>query len=229
MIGQPATVGNYVLTDEVEAALVEAGYSRNEFLLATDTAVVVPVNKTVVMTVTAADVIHSWTIPAFGVKQDGVPGRLAQLWFKAEKEGVYFGQCSELCGKDHAYMPITVKVVSEEAYENWLKGAKEEYASAPAHTQWHQVRSIPQAPVGGWGSVYVTDKATEMSDASLHNVTHENEAQFGDYFALLKPRVMTLVVFTPLLGCWQPPFRSIRLSDLPRFCSSHWAVVPRVH
>ena len=132
MIGQPATVGNYVLTDEVEAALVEAGYSRNEFLLATDTAVVVPVNTTVVMTVTAADVIHSWTIPAFGVKQDGVPGRLAQLWFKAEKEGVYFGQCSELCGKDHAYMPITVKVVSEEAYENWLKGAKEEYASAPA-------------------------------------------------------------------------------------------------
>ena len=132
MIGQPATVGNYVLTDEVEVALVEAGYSRNEFLLATDTAVVVPVNKTVVMTVTAADVIHSWTIPAFGVKQDGVPGRLAQLWFKAEKEGVYFGQCSELCGKDHAYMPITVKVVSEEAYENWLKGAKEEYASAPA-------------------------------------------------------------------------------------------------
>jgi cytochrome c oxidase subunit 2 len=132
MIGQPATVGNYVLTDEVEAALVEAGYSRNEFLLATDTAVVVPVNKTVVMTVTAADVIHSWTIPAFGVTQDGVPGRLAQLWFKAEKEGVYFGQCSELCGKDHAYMPITVKVVSEEAYENWLKGAKEEYASAPA-------------------------------------------------------------------------------------------------
>jgi len=132
MIGQPATVGNYVLTDEVEAALVEAGYSRNEFLLATDTAVVVPVNKTVVMTVTAADVIHSWTIPAFGVKQDGVPGRLAQLWFKAEKEGVYFGQCSELCGKDHAYMPITVKVVSEQAYENWLKGAKEEYASAPA-------------------------------------------------------------------------------------------------
>ncbi len=137
MIGQPATVGNYVLTDEVEAALVEAGYSRNEFLLATDTAVVVPVNKTVVMTVTAADVIHSWTIPAFGVKQDGVPGRLAQLWFKAEKEGVYFGQCSELCGKDHAYMPITVKVVSEEAYENWLKGAKEQRRSG-THRALHQ-------------------------------------------------------------------------------------------
>ena len=111
--------------------LEEHGYSQDEYLLATDTAVVVPVGKTVVMQVTAADVIHSWTIPAFGVKQDGVPGRLAQLWFAAEKEGVYFGQCSELCGKDHAYMPITVKVVSQEAYEAWLDGAIQEYAGTP--------------------------------------------------------------------------------------------------
>jgi cytochrome c oxidase subunit II len=111
--------------------LEEYGYGQDEYLLATDTAVVVPVGKTVVMQVTAADVIHSWTIPAFGVKQDGIPGRLAQLWFAAEKEGVYFGQCSELCGKDHAYMPITVKVVSEEAYEAWLDGAIEEYAGTP--------------------------------------------------------------------------------------------------
>ncbi len=109
-----------VLTPEVEQELVDAGYSKNEFLLATDTAVVVPLNKVVVMQLTGADVIHSWTIPAFGVKQDAVPGRISQLWFKAEREGVYFGQCSELCGKDHAYMPITVKVVSEEAYEEWL-------------------------------------------------------------------------------------------------------------
>ena len=71
--------------------------------------------------------IHSWTIPAFGVKQDAVPGRFAQLWFAAEQEGVYFGQCSELCGKDHAYMPITVKVVSQEAYDQWLTAAKEEF------------------------------------------------------------------------------------------------------
>ena len=112
-------------------AVVEAGYSEDEFLLATDTAVVVPVGKTVVMHVTAADVIHAWTIPAFGVKQDAVPGRIAQLWFAAEKEGIYFGQCSELCGKDHSYMPITVKVVSEEAYEEWLAGAIEEYAGTP--------------------------------------------------------------------------------------------------
>lgn len=101
--------------------LADYGYAEEEYLLATDRAVVVPVGKTVVMTLTAADVIHSWTIPAFGVKQDAVPGRLAQLWFNAEQEGVYFGQCSELCGKDHAYMPITVKVVSEETYAQWLK------------------------------------------------------------------------------------------------------------
>jgi cytochrome c oxidase subunit 2 len=122
-----------VLNDEVEAELVSAGYTRDEFLLATDTAVVVPVGQIVVMQLTGADVIHSWTIPAFGVKQDAVPGRLAQLWFKAEKEGVYFGQCSELCGKDHAYMPITVKVVSQEAYEEWLKGAIDEYATLAPH------------------------------------------------------------------------------------------------
>ena len=112
--------------------LEEYGYSQAEYLLATDTAVVVPVNKVVVMTVTASDVIHAWTIPAFGVKQDGVPGRLAQLWFKPEREGIYFGQCSELCGKDHAYMPITVKVVSQESYDEWLAGAIEEYAGDPS-------------------------------------------------------------------------------------------------
>ncbi|MCE8510641.1 cytochrome c oxidase subunit II [Ruegeria pomeroyi] len=116
-------------------ALEEHGYSQDEYLLATDTAVVVPVGKVVVMSVTGADVIHSWTIPAFGVKQDAVPGRLAQLWFKAEKEGIYFGQCSELCGKDHAYMPITVKVVSEAEYAKWLASAKEEYAGLPTSYQ----------------------------------------------------------------------------------------------
>jgi len=121
----------FVLDEHMEAKLADSGYSRDEWLLATDTSVVVPVNKTIVVQVTGADVIHAWTIPAFGVKQDAVPGRLAQLWFKAEQEGIYFGQCSELCGKDHAYMPITVKVVSQEAYEVWLKGAVEEYAGTP--------------------------------------------------------------------------------------------------
>ncbi len=131
MIGAPATGGNNAKSPEVIQQLEEAGYSEDEFLLATDTSVVVPVGKTIVMQVTAGDVIHSWTIPAFGVKQDGVPGRLAELWFKAEQEGIYFGQCSELCGLNHAYMPITVKVVSEAAYAEWLAGAKEEYAGIP--------------------------------------------------------------------------------------------------
>lgn len=113
--------------DELE----ENGYAPEQYLLATDTAVVVPIGKTIVMNLTGADVIHSWTIPAFGVKQDAVPGRISQLWFAAEKEGIYFGQCSELCGKDHAYMPITVKVVSQDAYDAWLSGAIEEFAGLP--------------------------------------------------------------------------------------------------
>lgn len=135
MIGAPATGGNNAMSPETEAALVEAGYSRSEFLLATDNAVVIPVGKTVVVQVTGADVIHAWTVPAFGVKQDAVPGRLAELWFAAEKEGIYFGQCSELCGIAHAYMPITVKVVSEEAYAKWLASAREEFAGIPRTVQ----------------------------------------------------------------------------------------------
>lgn len=134
MIGSPATGGDNRLTDDVIAQLQEAGYSQDEFRLATDTAMVVPVDTTVVLQVTAADVIHSWTIPAFGVKQDAVPGRLAELWFEAEEEGVYFGQCSELCGIAHAYMPITVKVVSQEAYEAWLDEAITEYGGTPRET-----------------------------------------------------------------------------------------------
>lgn len=126
MIGSPATGGENRMSPEVADQLREAGYSEDDFLLATDTSVVVPVGKTIVMQVTGADVIHAWTIPAFGVKQDAVPGRLAELWFTPEREGVYFGQCSELCGIAHAYMPITVKVVSQEAYDAWLAASKEE-------------------------------------------------------------------------------------------------------
>ena len=114
---------------------MDFGYAPDEYLLATDNAVVVPVGATIVMQLTGADVIHSWTIPAFGVKQDAVPGRLAELWFAAEKEGIYFGQCSELCGQSHAYMPITVKVVSQTQYDAWLNGAIEEYAGLPQSVQ----------------------------------------------------------------------------------------------
>jgi len=135
MIGAPATGGDYRLTPEVEAQLEEAGYEREHFLLATDTAMVVPVGKTIVVQVTGSDVIHSWTVPAFGVKQDGVPGRLAETWFTVDEPGVYFGQCSELCGIAHAYMPITVKAVPQDEYEAWLDGAIETYAGTPRERQ----------------------------------------------------------------------------------------------
>nr|WP_240643625.1 cytochrome c oxidase subunit II [Paracoccus siganidrum] len=114
---------NGVMFDSIMLAKEELeanGYAEDEYLLATDTAVVVPVGRTVLLQVTASDVIHSWTIPAFAVKQDAVPGRIAQAWFNVEQEGVYFGQCSELCGINHAYMPIVVKAVSPEVYDAWV-------------------------------------------------------------------------------------------------------------
>ncbi|MFN4100766.1 MAG: cytochrome c oxidase subunit II [Pararhodobacter sp.] len=115
--------------------LAEFGYEPRHYLLATDTQVVVPVGQNVVMQVTAGDVIHSWAMPAFGVKQDGVPGRLAQLWFNVDTPGIYFGQCSELCGQGHAYMPITVRAVMPEEYVAWLaeQGATN-LAAAPGYT-----------------------------------------------------------------------------------------------
>ena len=99
-------------------------------LLETDTQIVVPVNKVVKLLITSNDVLHAWTIPAFAVKKDAVPGRLNETWFKAEKTGIYYGQCSELCGPKHAFMPINVKVVSQDEFDNWLNFAKKEYASS---------------------------------------------------------------------------------------------------
>ncbi len=113
-----------VMSAEVEAELVAAGYSKSEFLLATDTAMVIPVNKNVVVQMTGSDVIHGWMVPALGAHSSAVPGRLNEVWFNADREGIYFGQCSALCGKDHAYMPITVKVVSQAAYDAWLTKAQ---------------------------------------------------------------------------------------------------------
>lgn len=125
MIGGLNLGGDARLTDEVEEQLKEAGYTRDQFLLAADTAMVVPVGAQVLLQITGADVIHSWTIPAFAVKQDAVPGRIAHAWFTPDREGIFFGQCSELCGKDHAFMPINVKVVSPEAYKAWVEQAKQ--------------------------------------------------------------------------------------------------------
>ena len=105
-------------------------------LLAVDNEIVVPVNKVVYVQTTASDVIHAFAVPSFGVLIDAVPGRLNQTWFKATREGVYYGQCRELCGKDHAYMPIQVRVASEADYNAWLTQAKQKFAidgSRPAN------------------------------------------------------------------------------------------------
>jgi cytochrome c oxidase subunit 2 len=97
-------------------------------LLAVDNEVVVPVNKVVKVMITANDVLHAWALPSFGVKRDAVPGRINETWFKADRTGTFYGQCSELCGIKHAFMPITVNVVSEEDYNNWLEDAKVKFA-----------------------------------------------------------------------------------------------------
>ena len=98
-------------------------------LLAVDNEMVVPVNKNIRVQVIGAEVIHAFAVPSFGIKIDAIPGRLNETWFKANREGVYYGQCSELCGKDHAYMPIVVRVVSDKDYATWLEQAKKKYAS----------------------------------------------------------------------------------------------------
>ncbi|HET7850639.1 MAG TPA: cytochrome c oxidase subunit II [Pseudolabrys sp.] len=103
----------------------KAGQPR---LLAVDNELVVPVNKVVHVLVTGADVIHSFSVPSFGIKIDAIPGRINETWFKAEREGMYYGQCSQLCGRDHAFMPIAVHVVSDKEYSAWLADAKKKFA-----------------------------------------------------------------------------------------------------
>jgi cytochrome c oxidase subunit 2 len=122
---------NSALLDEADRAAAgkedRALYPR---LLAVDHEIVVPVNTVVRVLITASDVIHSFAVPAFGVKMDAVPGRINETWFKANKEGLYYGQCSQLCGKDHAFMPIAVRVVSEQQYETWVAAAKSDLEGA---------------------------------------------------------------------------------------------------
>ena len=97
-------------------------------LLTVDNEIVVPVNKVVKVLITANDVLHAWALPSFGVKRDAVPGRINETWFKADRTGTFYGQCSELCGIKHAFMPITVKVVDQNEYEKWLAEAKKKFA-----------------------------------------------------------------------------------------------------
>jgi cytochrome c oxidase subunit 2 len=124
MIGSPSLGGDLTLTAEAEAELIAAGYSRDEFLLATDTAMVIPSGQNIKIIVTGSDVLHAWMVPGLGMQHSAVPGRLGEMWFNADKEGIYFGQCTTLCGALHAYMPITVKVVSPAVYAQWLTQAQ---------------------------------------------------------------------------------------------------------
>lgn len=117
------SVDSVMLQDDDRQALIKKGIAapRN---LAVDNEIVVPVNKVVHVLVTASDVIHNWTVPSFGSKVDAVPGRITATWFKAEKEGIFYGQCSELCGKDHAFMPIAVRVVKDSVFAGWSAALK---------------------------------------------------------------------------------------------------------
>jgi cytochrome c oxidase subunit 2 len=103
-------------------------------LLGVDNEMVVPVNKVIRVQTTGADVIHAFAVPAFGIKIDSIPGRLNETWFKATKTGMFYGQCSELCGKDHAFMPIAVRVVSEQEFATWVEGAKKKFATNPGNS-----------------------------------------------------------------------------------------------
>ena len=103
-------------------------------LLGVDNEMVVPVNKVIRVQTTGADVIHAFAVPSFGIKIDSIPGRINETWFRATREGIYYGQCSELCGKDHAFMPIAVRVVNDQEFAAWVEAAKKKYATNPANT-----------------------------------------------------------------------------------------------
>ena len=121
---EPLTFNSVMLQEGQREATGKQDAGRYPRLLATDYDVVVPVNKTVRVQVTAGDVIHAFAMPAFGIKVDAVPGRINETFFKATKEGLYYGQCSELCGKDHAFMPIAIRVVQQAQYDTWLAAAR---------------------------------------------------------------------------------------------------------
>jgi cytochrome c oxidase subunit 2 len=131
-------------SEMIQAADLKPGDIRQ---LSVDNEAVVPVGKVVLVQVTAADVIHSFTVPSFGIRVDANPGRLTETWFKAEREGIYYGQCSKICGKDHSDMPIAIRVVSEEKYAAWLAEASKKFAlkdTAPVHFAANDASGVKQ-------------------------------------------------------------------------------------
>tara|TARA_A100001011_G_scaffold39371_1_gene37167 strand:+ start:1595 stop:2425 length:831 start_codon:yes stop_codon:yes gene_type:complete len=116
-------------------------------LLTVDNEIFVPVNKVVKVLITANDVLHAWALPSFGVKRDAVPGRINETWFKADRTGTFYGQCSELCGVKHAFMPITVNVVSQDEYNNWLIEAKQKFAKEELNSNKKVVKKITKGEI----------------------------------------------------------------------------------
>ncbi|MCA0277683.1 MAG: cytochrome c oxidase subunit II [Proteobacteria bacterium] len=121
---EPLSFNSIMLQENAREAAGKQDIAKYPRLLAVNNEVVVPVDATVRVLVTASDVIHAFAMPAFGIKTDAVPGRINEIWFKATKEGLYYGQCSELCGKDHAFMPIAIRVVQQAQYDTWLAAAR---------------------------------------------------------------------------------------------------------
>lgn len=128
--GEDVVFDQIMLKEDERADFNKTDIDAYPRLLAVDNELIVPVDTTVRVLVTAADVLHSWAMPAFGVKMDAVPGRLNETWFHVDKPGLYYGQCSELCGKDHAFMPIAVRVVEQADYDAWLETAKADVSEA---------------------------------------------------------------------------------------------------
>ncbi|WP_280156449.1 cytochrome c oxidase subunit II [Piscinibacter sp. XHJ-5] len=128
--GEGEGIGFVSTLDVTHREMSDSGKPQgDDYLLKVDNPLIVPVNKKIRIITTASDVIHAWMVPAFGVKQDAIPGFVRDTWFRAEKTGDYYGQCAELCGKEHAYMPIHVKVVSAEEYTKWVEGEKKKLAA----------------------------------------------------------------------------------------------------
>jgi cytochrome c oxidase subunit 2 len=129
--GEGEGIGFISTLDLTHREMSDAGKpSGDNYLLKVDNPLVVPVNKKIRIVLTASDVIHAFMVPSFGIKQDAIPGFVRDTWFRAEKTGDYYGQCAELCGKEHAYMPIHVKVLSQEDYTKWVEGKKKEMSAA---------------------------------------------------------------------------------------------------
>lgn len=127
---EPLSFNAAMLPEEGRGAAGKEDRALYPRLLAVDNEVVVPIDTTIRVLVTASDVLHAFAMPAFGIKVDAVPGRINETWFRAEKEGIFYGQCSELCGKDHAYMPIGIRVVSQQQYDGWVQAAKTDLGAA---------------------------------------------------------------------------------------------------